>query len=63
MLLIALFSLFVVFGAVDLTPQRLRQSPIDQSKDLLYTSVVNLLFYFYFFGFISILFCNFVGDM
>lgn len=40
MLLIALFSLFVVFGAVDLTPQRLRHSPIDESKDLLYTSVV-----------------------
>lgn len=50
MLLIALFSLFVVFGAVDLTPQRARQSPIDQSKELLLTSVVIFLFNFHLFS-------------
>lgn len=48
MLLIALFSLFVVFGAVDLTPQRQRQSPIDQTKDLLYTSVVISIYLYLF---------------
>lgn len=42
MLLLGCFCLFVAFGAVDLAPQRQRQSPIDPSKDLIYSVVVRL---------------------
>lgn len=41
MFLIVVFCIFVVFATVDLTPQRSRQSPLDPTKELLYTAVVN----------------------
>lgn len=43
MLLLGCFCLFVAFGAVDLTPQRQRQTPPDQSKEILLVNVVRLI--------------------
>lgn len=40
MLLLGCFCLFVAFGAVDLTPQRQRQSQVDQTKEILLVNVV-----------------------
>lgn len=40
MLLFGCFCLFVAFGAVDLVPQRQRQSQTDPSKEILLVDVV-----------------------
>lgn len=46
MLAILCFVLFIAFGAVDVMPERVRQSRIDASKELLLTNVVCFCFYF-----------------
>lgn len=46
MLLLGCFCLFVAFGAVDLIPQRQRQSPPDQTKEILLVNVVRLTVFF-----------------